>query len=101
VNERELIDNWAEQKLSHNHHRLVEPFEVEYEFVRQRGQPSSYALVRFSAVPAAEFAVHFAAEWPVEFDDEYRCRIQHSIAEAIVDALYAAPGACPYRPSST
>jgi hypothetical protein len=89
MNERTLFENWAEQKLAHNYHRLCEPFEVEYEFKRAAGYPSSYAFVRFSAVPADEMTLEFAVTWPAEFDDEYQLRIQNSIGEAIMDAMFS------------
>src|SRR5262245_10323390 len=97
MNERALIENWAEQKLSHNYYRLAEPFEVEYEFVRHAGHPSSYAFVKFAAVPAEELSLQFSVAWPQEFDDEYSLRIQHTIGEAIADALFGVAGPCPYR----
>ncbi|HET6431577.1 hypothetical protein [Dyella sp.] len=97
MNEQVLIANWSEQKLSHNYFRLIAEVTVEHEFVRQRGHPSSYAFVSFSAVPADALALQFSVAWPVEFDSEYCLRIQHTIGEAVVDSLVSAGGTRPYR----
>ena len=96
MNERDLLGSWTAQKLAHNFHRLAEPFETEFEFVRQRGHPSSYAFVRFQAIPADESSLHFSVDWPAELDEVYSTRIRHAIAEGVLDALYGSSH-YPYR----
>jgi hypothetical protein len=89
VDEQALLDNWAEQKLTHNFRRLRSACVAEFEFMRQLGHPSSYALVRFEAQPAEESSVEFGVEWPSSFDATYTVRIKNSIAEAVLDALWS------------
>ncbi|MFN7693077.1 MAG: hypothetical protein ACK5O3_03400 [Burkholderiales bacterium] len=97
MNESFIVTNWAEQKLAHNFYRLAVPHEVEYEFVRQRGHPSSYSFVGFNAEPADELRLQFSVAWPGEFDNEYCLRIQHAIGEAVADGLLGSGEMCPYR----
>jgi hypothetical protein len=97
VNEGELLSNWAEQKLSTNYQRLIEPLEVEFEFCRAIGHPSQYALVRLSANPADQLSLEFEVDWPKEFDVIYTLRIKHSIGEAAVDGLLSSSVFSPFR----
>ena len=87
MDECDLIDNWRTQKASTNYRRLTFSAEVEYEFAGRLGHPSQYALVKFLAIPADQLSLEFEVDWPSEFDAEYTARIEHSIAEAVVDAL--------------
>ena len=53
--------------------------------------------MKLRAEPAAELKFTVAVEWPDEFDSEYAVRIQHTVAEAVVDGLMASPNTNPYR----
>jgi hypothetical protein len=55
MDERELLENWGKQKQSHTFQRLRSSTIAEYEFIGQRGHPSSYSYVKFRADPADEF----------------------------------------------
>lgn len=87
MNERELIENWGEQKLSHPFWRLRAGRIVEFEFIGDFGHPSSYGFVKFDAQPHENLVLEFDVEWPAEFSATYSMRIIHSIGEAVVDAL--------------
>jgi hypothetical protein len=89
MDEQALLHNWAEQKFTHNCYRLRKPCMAEFEFIGQRGHPSSYASVRFAAAPADQTALNFDVEWPSTFDTTYRQRIENSIAEAVLDVLWS------------
>jgi hypothetical protein len=89
MNQYELISNWGEQKISHNYRSLMSPCDVEFEFIGHVGHPSSYARVGFHAEPADKLELNFGVDWPLEFSVEYQTRIQNTIAEAILDALFA------------
>ena len=96
LNEHALIENWREQKLAHNFHRLSQAGEFDGEFRRRPG-PSSYAYVKFLASPAADLSLDFSVQWPEEFDSEYSLRIRNAIGEAVVDRMLGAPSTAPYR----
>ncbi|OPF63630.1 hypothetical protein [Hydrogenophaga sp. H7] len=97
MNQDQLLANWTLQKTSHNHYVLSTAHEVEFEFKGRYGHPSSYAFVKLRAEPAAELNFSVAVEWPEEFNAEYALRIQHTVAEAVVDGLIASPNTNPYR----
>ena len=88
MNEFELLSNWGVQKTSQNYMRLLEAIDIEHEFKGQFGHPSSYARVAFRVKPAEELSLEFEANWPAAFDSIYTLRIQHSIAEAVLDGLF-------------
>ena len=88
MDERELLENWGAQKQSHNFQRLRSSTLAEYEFIRQRGHPSSYSYVKFRADPADELTLIFEVQWPEEFDETYTKRIKHAVAEAVLDTLW-------------
>ena len=90
MTERELIENWVEQKRSRNFRRLRAGRIAEFEFLGpEYGHPSSYGYVKINARPNEDLAVEFDIEWPAEFDATYTKRIRRSIGEAIVDALFS------------
>jgi hypothetical protein len=97
MNQDQLLANWALQKTSRNHYVLCTAHEVEFEFKGRYGHPSSHAFVKLRAEPAAELNFSVAVEWPEEFNAEYALRIQHTVAEAVVDGLIASPNTNPYR----
>jgi hypothetical protein len=97
MNESSLFENWDLQKTACNYRRLVEPFECDYEFKGQFGHPSSYAYVRFRALPADDLSFETNVIWPEDFDPDYTQRIVHAIAEAIIDGLIAIPDSYPFR----
>lgn len=87
MHEKELISNWGEQKVSHNYRRLMSPCTAEFEYIGRLGQLSGYAKVGFAAEPADTLSLSFDVDWPDDFDDTYKLRIQNTIAEAVADAL--------------
>jgi hypothetical protein len=87
MNEKELIENWRDQKLSHNFWQLRAGRIVEFEFLGQYGHPSSYGYVKFDAQPHHRLVVEFDVEWPAEFGATYTKRIINSIGEGVVDGL--------------
>lgn len=89
MNEQDLVENWAAQKMSHNFRRLRREAVVEFEFKGHFGHPSSYSFVRFAAQPADELSLAFEVQWPTEFDEIYTKRIKHTLAEAVLDSLWA------------
>jgi len=89
MRQTEMLANWASQKTSSNYQCLTTPIEVEFEFKGILGHPSSYAYVKFEAVPAEELSFNTTVKWPEEFSPEYTRRIQDAMAEAIVDGLLA------------
>jgi hypothetical protein len=95
MNEDQMIENWGAQKRARNFNRLCSSVLTEYEFIGQRGHPSSYSYVKFIAEPADRLSLAFEVEWPTDFDETYTNKIKQVIAEAVVGALWLVPD--PYR----